>query len=69
MTARIDHVTTIVPETMQALLALGKAADKGGVPAKTINLIHLRASQIPAGFLRGRHSVPSSASWDSAISR
>lgn len=46
MHARMNHVTTIVPETMPALLALGKAADKGGVPAKTINLIHLRASQI-----------------------
>jgi AhpD family alkylhydroperoxidase len=42
----MEHVTMLVPEAMQALLALGKAADKGGVPAKTIGLMQLRASQI-----------------------
>jgi len=46
MNARMEHVTMLVPEAMQALLALGKAADKGGVPAKTIGLMQLRASQI-----------------------
>jgi len=46
MHARMEHVTNIVPEAMQALLALGKTADKGGVPAKTILLMQVRASQI-----------------------
>jgi AhpD family alkylhydroperoxidase len=46
MHARMEHVTMLVPEAMQALLALGKAADKGGVPATTIGLMQLRASQI-----------------------
>ena len=46
MHARMNHVTMIVPEAMQALLALGKAADTGGVPAKTIYLMQVRASQI-----------------------
>jgi AhpD family alkylhydroperoxidase len=46
MQARMQHVTMIVPEAMQALLALGKAADTGGVPAKTILLMQLRASQV-----------------------
>jgi AhpD family alkylhydroperoxidase len=46
MHARMEHVPMIVPEAMQALLALGKAADKGGVPAKTILLMQLRASQV-----------------------
>jgi AhpD family alkylhydroperoxidase len=46
MQARMQHVTMIVPEAMQALLALGKAAEKGGVPAKTILLVQLRASQV-----------------------
>jgi AhpD family alkylhydroperoxidase len=36
----------IFPESAQALFALGAAAEKGGVPARTIGLVHLRASQI-----------------------
>jgi AhpD family alkylhydroperoxidase len=31
---------------MEALQALGKSAEKGRLPAKTIGLVHLRASQI-----------------------
>jgi AhpD family alkylhydroperoxidase len=36
----------VLPEVMQALFALSKAAEKAGVPSKTIGLILLRASQI-----------------------
>lgn len=36
----------IIPEAMQALLALGKSSEQGGVPPRTIGLVHLRASQI-----------------------
>jgi AhpD family alkylhydroperoxidase len=36
----------ILPEAMQALMALHAAAEKGGVPAATLGLVHLRASQI-----------------------
>jgi AhpD family alkylhydroperoxidase len=36
----------VVPEAMQAMLALGKAAKIAGVPAQTAFLVHLRASQI-----------------------
>lgn len=36
----------IVPGAMQALQALGKAAEQGGVPQRTLDLVHLRASQI-----------------------
>lgn len=36
----------IVPDAMQALQALGKAAEQGGVPPRTLSLVHLRASQI-----------------------
>jgi AhpD family alkylhydroperoxidase len=36
----------IVPEALQALLALGASAKKGGVPSTTLDLVHLRASQI-----------------------
>ncbi|HET6582171.1 MAG TPA: carboxymuconolactone decarboxylase family protein [Nannocystaceae bacterium] len=36
----------VVPDVMPAVMALAKAADHGGVPATTIKLVHLRASQI-----------------------
>jgi AhpD family alkylhydroperoxidase len=36
----------IIPDAMKALYALGAAADKGGVPRTTRDLVLLRASQI-----------------------
>ena len=36
----------IIPEAMQALLALNAAAEKGGVSSTTLGLVHLRVSQI-----------------------
>jgi AhpD family alkylhydroperoxidase len=36
----------VVPDAMQALQALGKAVQEGGVPPKTLELMNLRASQI-----------------------
>jgi AhpD family alkylhydroperoxidase len=46
MQARMSNIATIVPDAMQALLALGRSSEKGGVPARTMGLVHLRASQI-----------------------
>ena len=46
MQARMSNIAMIVPDAMKAMLALGKAAEGGGVPSKTIGLVHLRASQI-----------------------
>ncbi len=46
MQARMSNPATVVPGAMEALLALGAATRAGGVPAKTLDLIHLRASQI-----------------------
>ena len=46
MQARMKSPAMIVPGAMEALQALGAAARKGGVPAKTLSLVHLRASQI-----------------------
>src|SRR5947207_2204219 len=43
---RIPNVAGTVPEALEAMLALGKAAYKGGVPRTTHMLVHLRASQI-----------------------
>ena len=46
MQARMKHPAMIVPGAMQALQALSAAAEKGGVPSRTLGLVHLRASQI-----------------------
>jgi len=44
--ARMGNPAFVVPDAMVALQALGKAVQQGGVPAKTLELINLRASQI-----------------------
>jgi AhpD family alkylhydroperoxidase len=36
----------IIPEAMQAMQSLAAAAEKSGLPHRTIDLVHLRASQI-----------------------
>ena len=46
MQARMKNPAMLIPEAMQALLALGKATETAGVPALTHGLVHLRASQI-----------------------
>ena len=46
MQARMSNPAFVVPDAMQALQALGKAVHNGGVPPKTLELVHLRASQI-----------------------
>ena len=44
--ARMRNPALVLPEAMKALYALGKAVDDCGVPARTLELVHLRASQI-----------------------
>jgi AhpD family alkylhydroperoxidase len=46
MSARIPNPAVTIPGAMQALLAVGAAARKTGVPEKTLHLVFLRASQI-----------------------
>jgi len=46
MQARMRNPATIVPDAMQALLAVGAAAGKCGLPRNVALLAHLRASQI-----------------------
>ena len=46
MDVRVKNPALVVPDAIQALLALGKAVQKCGVPAETLDLVHLRASQI-----------------------
>jgi AhpD family alkylhydroperoxidase len=46
MQARLSNPAQIIPEAMEPIMALVKATHKGGVPSKTLELVHLRASQI-----------------------
>ena len=46
MQARMKNPAMILPDAMQAIQALLAATEKGGVPAATLGLVHLRASQI-----------------------
>ena len=46
MEPRMNHPAMTLPGAMQALVALGGSAKKAGVPQATLDLVHLRASQI-----------------------
>lgn len=46
MHPRIKNPAMLLPDALEALLALNAAAMEGGVPAKTLVLCHQRASQI-----------------------
>ncbi|MGG2462211.1 carboxymuconolactone decarboxylase family protein [Streptomyces sp. RGM 3693] len=46
MEARMKNPAVVIPEAMQPLLDVAKATRKGGVPEETLELVHLRASQI-----------------------
>ena len=46
MSARMKNPAVVIPEAMKAIQALHAAAANGGAPAKTLELAHLRASQI-----------------------
>ena len=43
---RMQNPAMVLPEAMQGIQALIAATQKGGVPARTLQLSHLRASQI-----------------------
>lgn len=46
MQARIKNPAALIPEVMTGIQSLLAAMQQGGVPAKTLHLAHLRASQI-----------------------
>ena len=46
MQARINNPALLFPDAMQAMMALAKSVEKTGLPQKTLELIHLRASLI-----------------------
>jgi AhpD family alkylhydroperoxidase len=46
MQARMNNPAMIIPDAMKALYALSESAKKAGVQSRTLDLVHLRASQI-----------------------
>src|SRR2546422_2782119 len=46
MQARMTNPAMLLPEALPAIQALIKATHRAGVPASTMELVHLRASQI-----------------------
>jgi AhpD family alkylhydroperoxidase len=44
--SRMKNPAILLPDVLQALLALNKATERNGVPSRTIGLVQLRASQI-----------------------
>ena len=44
--SRMKNPAMVVPDAMQALQALGASVARTGVPPRTLELVHLRASQI-----------------------
>ena len=46
MKERMKNPASVIPDAMQAIMALQAATEKGGLPSTTLALVHLRASQI-----------------------
>jgi AhpD family alkylhydroperoxidase len=46
MEARMKSPAVIIPDAMTAIRSLNEAVRQGGVPQRTLDLIHLRTSQI-----------------------
>jgi alkylhydroperoxidase family enzyme len=46
MKARMNNPAMVIPEAMQSLQDLARAAEQGGAESRTLALVHLRASQI-----------------------
>ena len=46
MNARMKNPAVVLPEAMRPLLDVVEATRRGGVPEETLELVHLRASQI-----------------------
>ena len=44
--ARMKNPGAVIPGAMEAIMALNEAVKKGGVPPQTLELAHLRASQV-----------------------
>jgi AhpD family alkylhydroperoxidase len=58
MQARMKNPALIIPGALAALQALAKRAEKGGVPKRTLELVHLRVSQINGCSVCAEMSLP-----------
>ena len=70
MQARIDNPARLLPDALPALLALHAATKQGGVPESTLELSHLRASQIngcSACVYIGTHSAKKHGETDERL--
>ena len=46
MEARMKSPAVVIPDAMTAIRSLNEAVQQGGVPERTLDLVHLRTSQI-----------------------
>ena len=68
MQARMNHPVMILPEAMKALHALNAATANGGIPARTRELVHLRASQINGcGWCVDTHAKEAAAAGETQL--
>src|SRR5262249_11476646 len=58
MQARMKNPALIVPGALEALQTLAKTAQKSGLPKRTIELVHLRVSQINGCSVCAEMSLP-----------
>jgi AhpD family alkylhydroperoxidase len=70
MQARMKNPAMVIPEALQPIQALWAATEKGGVPAKTLALVHMRTSQINGCALcidGGFHSARNAGETDERL--
>ena len=70
MTERMKNPAMILPDAMSGIQNIYKAMYKGGVPQTTLELVHLRASQIngcSACIYGGIHSAKKSGETDERL--
>ena len=46
MQSRLKNLAGVLPDAIPTLQSLAKSAEKGGVPLRTLSLVHLRVSQV-----------------------
>jgi AhpD family alkylhydroperoxidase len=70
MTARMKNPAMVLPDAMTGIQNIYKAMYKGGVPQTTMELVHLRASQIngcSACIFGGIHSAKKAGETDERL--
>ena len=46
MQARMKHPAMVIPEAMKSMLAMARATEESGLPARLLELVALRAGQL-----------------------